>query len=79
MSAYCDFCFFESPHPENHMCECPCAGCDPPESEPSEGAVAREHLETYAQGALTVLLKQRPKRGATEHGTPFKEKPIEET
>ena len=55
LSAYCDFCFFESPHPENHMCECPCAGCDPPESEPSEGAVAREHLETYAQGTLAVL------------------------
>ena len=34
--------------------------------------IPAEHLETYAQGALAVLLKKRPKRGATEHGTPFK-------
>ena len=33
--------------------------------------IPAEHLETYAQGALAVLWKQRPKRGATEHGTPL--------
>ena len=37
-----------------------------------------DHLEAYAQGALAILWKKRPKRGATEHETPREEKPIKD-
>ena len=35
-----------------------------------------EQLETYAQGALAILWKKRPRQGATEHETPREEKTI---